>query len=821
MFGMLVLTDTTEGVLTRGEAGGVFVGEEIYRSSRSLSGGMAAGDPDRDGDIEVAFCDFEGNVILLEPRETGGFDPIFIWQVEGPQGSNKTLFDLLVADVDPNREGVEIITAGDAGSPLKQIYLLWYNGTGWESEVIHSGLLRTFDLDLADIDPAPGKEILFGSFKHEEDFALHYLYRDGDLWKERSIPTTEAVKAVTYADADPTVPGKEIWACIAGWNDDGGVESHLVEIYHDGSDWVEKIIYTHDTELISNVRIGELWSEHDGNEIVIAELSGWCRVLYYEEGASQITDIFRADTIAGQFSGLEGLAIGDFNPIHPGEEAVVTGYYNKVTQIIEVDGEMVDDLAWSKDVSDARLEISGVEVIDVLPDSPGNEVLVASLQGWIELLKYQDDGIAIEGDTTYFEIEDGKEKDVDIDVLTEGRFTGTVTLTADHSDDLTVTMPSTVELQFMDTETITVNIEADDLGRERTSYVNITAVGGGHSTVFTLYVDVVLLQTLSLSVSPPVGRIYQEGVNTFSAEVSVQGGERYDLLQMTATSVEGFAVNIDSPMNPEETTDLTVSVQGNPDVGPHTISISGLYNGVSVAQGSMIVTVVSLAQSFDSTIRPVVGEKNRHIVSVNFTGPDPVRLMEVEVMFGEDTIFKESMDLTPGQSLPVTFPVEKGQEGDVIVSVRSLAGALVYQKNLGPLEFEEDEEKLDIFNVFLIVFVIVLAIVVILVGYFMFIKPAKQVQEEDLEGIGGPSRYAPGRGPLGPERRKGPSERVRGGRMQREELPPRGGGRRAPPRPESQGPPPRNDGIRRAREAPDHMRPGGRQREVRRAPPRR
>ena len=214
--GVIFVPAEAEVVFTRGEVGGVFVGEEIYRSSRSLSGGMAAGDPDRDGDIEVAFCDFEGNVILLEPREGGGFDPVFIWQVEGPQGSNKTLFDLVIADVDPDREGQEIITAGDAGSPLKEIYMLWFNGTGWEVEVIHSGLQRTFDLDIGDIDPAPGDEILFGSFQHEEDFALHYLYRDGGIWKERSIPTIEAVKAITYEDADPTVPGKEIWACVAG-----------------------------------------------------------------------------------------------------------------------------------------------------------------------------------------------------------------------------------------------------------------------------------------------------------------------------------------------------------------------------------------------------------------------------------------------------------------------------------------------------------------------------------------------------------------------------------------------------------------------------
>ncbi len=816
--GSIFVPAEAEVVFTRGEVGGVFVGEEIYRSSRSLSGGMAAGDPDRDGDTEVAFCDFEGNVILLEPRGNGEFDPLFIWQVEGPQGSNKTLFDLIIADVDPNKEGQEIITAGDAGTPLKEIYMLWFNGTGWEVEVIHSGLLRTFDLDIGDIDPAPGMEILFGSFQHEEDFALHYLYRDGGIWKERSIPTIEAVKAVTLGDADPTVPGNEIWACVAGWNNDGGVESHLVELYHDGSDWVENVIYTHDTELIANVKVGELWSGHDGNEIIIAELSGWCRVLYYEDGEFKIENIFRADANAGKYSGLEGLAIGDFNPLHPGEEAVVTGYYNKVTQILEVDGDIVDDLAWTKEVDDARLEISGVEVIDATPEYPGNEILVASLQGWIELLHYQEDGIAIDGDTSYTEVEDGKDLDIALEVLPEGRFTGTVTLSAEYTNDLVVSFPNSVDLRFMKGEDIDVSIDVEKLGHQRTSYVNFTATGGEFTAEFRLVIDVLIVDTLSLIVTPQVGRIYQEGVNTFSAKVTVEGGERYDYIEMTASSVEGLSINVDSPMVPGDEKDLTISVVGTPSLGPQTLSITGLYSGVSVAQGSVIINVVSLEESFESSSRAVTGEKNKQLVNVNFTGPDPVKLMEVEIRFGADTIFKEPRDLSNGESIPIQFQVEKEQSGDVVVTVRSLSGALVYQESLGYLEYEEEEKETDYLSAILIVIIIIFAGIFVFLGISWFIKPGKKEQGEDLEGIGAPTRYSPGRGPLGPER--GGSAPVKGRRMPREELPAREGMRRAPPRSENRGPAPRGDGVRRAPPAPDHLRPGGRQREVSRAPPR-
>jgi hypothetical protein len=201
---------------------------------------------------------------------------------------------------------------------------------------------------------------------------------------------------------------------------------------------------------------------------------------------------------------------------------------------------------------------------------------------------------------------------------------------------------------------------------------------------------------------------------------------------------------------------------------------------------------------------------------VNFTGPDAVKLMEVEIRFGPDTIFKEPRDLSTGESIPIQFQVEKGQSGDVVVTVRSLSGALVSQENLGYVEYEEKEKETDYISAILIVIIIIFAGIFLVLGISWFIKPGKKEQGEDLEGIGAPTRYSPGRGPLGPERGA-----VRGGRMAREELPPRGGMRRAPPKPESRGPPPRGDGVRRAPPAPDHLRPGGRQREVRRAPPRR
>ena len=80
LFAGAILPEEASGD-TRADSGGYYGSERIYNSTRSLSGGMGAGDLDGDGEIEVAFCDFSGNVVMLEPRVEGGFRAMPIWEL--------------------------------------------------------------------------------------------------------------------------------------------------------------------------------------------------------------------------------------------------------------------------------------------------------------------------------------------------------------------------------------------------------------------------------------------------------------------------------------------------------------------------------------------------------------------------------------------------------------------------------------------------------------------------------------------------------------------------------------------------------------------
>ncbi|MFO8050693.1 MAG: hypothetical protein R6V01_03230 [Thermoplasmatota archaeon] len=799
---MLIAPMSSSGDEMRSGAGGFFSDEEIYSSRRSLTGGMDSGDPDHDGDLEVAFCDFEGNVMLLEPTGSGGFEPNFIWQVEGTQGSNRTLFDLVIHDLDPDRPGVEIVTAGDVGPEgEKDVFLLSYDGSKWTTDIIYSSPFKTFDIEIGDIDPAQGDEIILSSFQHEEDLAIRYLCRSDDGWIAKEIPTIEAPKAVTVADADPNIPGKEVYATLAGWSDEG-IESHLAQYFNVGDQWEENIIYTHPSELIANVKAGDLWSGHDGNELIITELSGWCRYFYYDGTEFQMENIFQADTISGSPSGLEGLTIGDFNPLHDGDEAMVTGYYNKVTQIIESDGELIADLAWEKEVDNPRMEINGVEVCDVLSDHEGNEVLVASLQGWIQLLAYEEDGIVLEATKNEIDLFVGGTAEIDLTIRSRGMYTGPVMLSAEPYPGLSIDIPILDDLEQQETREFTVDIEAlEDFEGPSEVELTFTAVSGSHSSSVDIMVNV--NADVQLIITPQVGTLYKEGGVTHISKLSLLNAYQYDYLEISTGEVEGMEVHANTPISPGQEQEITINVRGDPKIGSYSIPITASYSGITVSQGSIVIEMVSLAESFESSVREVTGEKNMYLAEVSFHGPREINMVNVDIWVGDHKVYSDGLDFSVGETFTQIFSLDEYTEGLVRIELSTLAGSNIRSDSFMELEYVPDEKQEDSPALVFIAASIVVVLIIVLLLLLIFYKPTPEDKKDgELQDIGSPSRYKAGKGPLGPRKVPitGKLDRPRSGKVfhdiDEREKNRRGNVRRAPPRPRSMGEPPRD--VRRA-----------------------
>jgi len=726
---------------SRGEAGGYFDGTRIYdrTGTRALSGGLGVGDPDDDLTNEAVFCDFDGNVVLLEP-DGDRFRAMDIWQEEGVLGTSRGLLDLLLSDVLPDNEGIEIITAGHSGN----ITAIYNDGQEWSSEVLFRSPIRIFDLDVGDVDPAEGDEILYGSMLNDQvdpDNMLRYIYRTlSGTWAQVEIPTPDSVKAIDVGDADPEVPGVEIWVTTSGWTEDNTPESSLIEIYRSGTVWTYETVFTNPSNLIANVAVGEIWSQHTGNEVLITELSGYCRMICERDGSFDVSDIFQAKTGAGEPSALEGLAIGDFNPLHPGDEGMVTGYYNEVTQIIEVDGKVVADLAWSTETVDAKLEISGVEVADLSPDDPGNEVLIASLEGWVEMLSFQEDGLLVHVPEGIY-VEEGSSVDLEVRVSPKGMVSGPLTMNLSSHEGLIIVVPDGLTVENGKELLFSLEISAIETGLgTRDIELSVRASVAGQTAVDNTTVTIGAGSSdISLIIDPPGGIIYDVSGKVLMSKISISGAEGYDYLDLTSTDVDGLTVSLDTPIRPGEEKSIIITPVENVTLGQKTIFVTAHFNGAPVAQAAVLITVVALGSAFDARVYPL-GEDGRFMVEVFFNGTIAVENIEFEVLLEGTLIERRMIDsLAPRSVVKVPFSVKDGDEASLVVVCKGIGDEIIMEKDLGEVSNPVDEDEGSV--IWLIVagaFLLTMLFVVTLI--FFKYKPA-QDEGDDLQSIGGARRY--------------------------------------------------------------------------------
>ncbi len=769
--------DTDAGSITRGEIGGFFGSERIYNSSRSLSGGMGAADLDGDGVTEVAFCDFSGKVILLDPKEDGSFKALPIWEQEGPQGTDKGLFDLVIADVLDEYPGPEMVVAGYTGN----VHVLYRVGDLWSDTVIFTmpddkfgDPYRIFEIEIADMDPAPGDEILLGSMvnnQNDPDRYLRYLYRSDSDWLVGEIELPDTVKAIDVGDADPVVDGIEIYVTTSGWNELGGTDSSLLEIFRDGDNWTYKELFSNNENLIANVRVGEIWSGHEGNELIIAGLSGWCRVLWENNGTFERKDVFQALTSSGKNSALEGLAIGDFNPLHDGDEAMVTGYYNEVTQIIEMNGEVVADLAWKTAAPDVKLELSGVEVDDVSSVHPGNEVIIASLQGWIEMLHFQEDGLVMDLPKEKIVVEADSSGQFEIEIIPAGRVNGEVTIEVSGGIGIDLIYDRLQTLDFGSSLKVPVIIDpVTDGDSEFDLSVSISVFGLVRTGSVSVHVTP-SGGTFSIILEPSSLTMYDMSGNFMSSEISLVGAEGYDYIDLAVNDVDGLNVNVNSPIAPGDISTLYVSIEPG-FTGSRTLTITGSHNGVPISQGALHVNVLNLSEVLEFRLKQ--DEEDNYFITAYLNASAPVRNMTFTVKLDEEFIYRSlaNMDGYSNLDIPI-LPLKKGDEGILSVKVTNVAEQTIKIESVGKVKIEDDEDGTG--KEWVIgVFIIVLAVITVLIIFF-FYKPKAGRPEEDpsIERIGGRRKFETGskdepvrRGRIQPprERRGPPSSRRRGPR---------------------------------------------------------
>ena len=785
---VIIFLGSIPGVSGQEEIGalGYFGSERIYNSTRSLSGGMGAGDLDGDGETEVAFCDFSGNVVMIDPQPDGSLRALPIWQEEGPQGTDRGLFDLVVADVLDENDGPEILVGGYSGN----LYAIYRESDLWTHTIIHTNpmyddtkKIRIFDIEVADVDPAPGDEILLGSMINDQidpDRYLRYVYRTGADFDYVEIEVPDAVKAIDVGDADSTRSGDEIYITTSGWNELGGTDSSLVQLHRNGTSWDQQILFRNQENLIANVRLGEFWSGHAGNELITAGLSGWCRVFWESGSVFERKDVFQAQTAAGESSAIEGLAIGDFNPANDGDEAMVTGYYNIVTQVIEVEGEIIAETAWKTEAEDIRLEFAGVEVADVTDRHEGNEVMLANLAGWIEMLYHQEDGLDLILPQEVVEVDVDSTQQFDVEVVPRGSVAGDLVVDITGGDLVDVIYDRFQTLEQGESLKIPVVLDPLSSG-ERNFRLNVTVTVGGMERSGEVTVRVVPAGGgFSISVQPSTLVLYDKGGNTRTSQITLVGAEAYDQIELSVNQINGLSIMIDSPIRPGDTKNIIV--QAEPGfTGSRSITITGSHNGMPIAQASLLVDVLSLSQNLDFQLRK--DDSDRYFVRIYLNGSGPVNGMTVAVQLDDEIIYMTTLNMDPDSYVDLPpLALDPGDQGTLKVNATNIANQEIEIMNMGPIDIPDDEDDERSGWEIMVGAVLILIAIIIVALLFIFTKPKARPEDASIESIGGRRKYD-----------YRPHDRdVRRGSLPERRGPPERPGRR----PEPRGPPRRPGGPR-------------------------
>ncbi len=760
---------------TRGEVGGYMKGELIYNSTRSLSGGLGVGDVDDDGEVEVLFCDFEGNVIMLEGTQDGSFRAGKIWQEGGEPGTDRGLFDLVILDALSTSDGPEILVGGYSG----KLYAVHKSGEDWTSTVLVESPFRIFEISLGDIDPAPGSEVLYGSMQNDQvapDRYLRYIRRTtGDRYEQVEVPVPEAVKAIEVADADPDIEGEEIWITTSSWNDKGGTRSTLVELWNEGGTWKDRVVFTEPNNLLTNVKVGELWSGHQGNEMIITSLAGWCYLGYMEGGILKVKPIFEAKTETGSNFGLEGLALGDINPRHPGDEALVTGYYNRVYQVVEVVGEVIADLAWEKEANEMKLEISGVEIADVTAVHPGNEGLIASLQGWIEMLNYEQDGVSVSLPEQRFELVQGGEVRVPLRIVPSGLLRGPLVLEIGTDPSVNVMYPSDLVIDDHDPLDLTVVIEAKGPLNKRDVDLEVTARVGTYSGKGTIRLGLEGTgSSLILFTEPTSGTVYTSTGSHLRVRVGILGGEGYDALDLEVSDTEGLLTSVNTPIIPGEDEFMTILPIKGVSLGMRTVTVTASYMGVAVSETDFIIEVRKLSDDLDAVVTRI--DDQRFIARLLYNGSVTVNHVSVEFMLGSKKVGSfDDVTLGPRSNLSIDILLDKGETGVLTVFVDDLGQEEIATYNLGLIGRPSDGNGGKIDMLWVIVGVLLVLIALVFVGVALMYSRGTSDSDARIDRIGD---YRGGRADPAIGRGR-PVAKGQAGRM----LPERQAPRRAPPPP--------------------------------------
>ena len=264
------------------------------------------------GDIDP---DVEGNeiveglyelIVWTYDNTTGNWTNTTIWNPWGELGS--TIIDVNIGDFDPVHAGNELLAISD------QVYEFYKTSNGTWVKINISGTWNhsiLYECDIGNFDPRfDGNEIIVFTEENITEFAWN-----GTMWYNETIPIAppykESITAGRVGEINESNNLEEI-VC--------GSKSCFVAIVSWNATYYQSRIIADVEEIgvrVNALVVGDCWSGHEGNEIVVGGLDAARTMLVWDENGTWQKQLIYENNSEYSVNDIE---VGDFDSAHPGNE---------------------------------------------------------------------------------------------------------------------------------------------------------------------------------------------------------------------------------------------------------------------------------------------------------------------------------------------------------------------------------------------------------------------------------------------------------------------------------------------------------------------
>jgi hypothetical protein len=322
------------------------------------------GDFDNDAGTEMAI------VGMLEGAEGPGKGQVTMVSKSGDEFVTdqiivypRFLHGAAIGDFLEENEGDELIVTSFTDKGIANITVVTNNteqqGGGWSVTVADKSDGNVRKALFADIDPTHDGDELYVVDKAGK---LTMIYQNATGFYSQVLwtdPGTPGLARIAIGDADND---GELEIIVGGDSNNVG----LVERTSEGI-WVGKVIWS-DINKIRGLAVGDFEPNHAGNEIATFGYSKRVSMLALDESTGQ----WKTRTIFTDTGRGHDLAVGDLDPLHDGNELIMSGFSKNLTMVAFSDDFTAPDFKLTASDSDRTVSAGKSVVYNVSVESLSN-----------------------------------------------------------------------------------------------------------------------------------------------------------------------------------------------------------------------------------------------------------------------------------------------------------------------------------------------------------------------------------------------------------------------------------------------------------------